>query len=1136
MEAQLSHEQITSNKLPLNLNDRGNKAYPDTLPGMYWDFNGALPAAWTIVDNTSNNFVWTWSDIGAIGAYTGTPTWDTPIPPLASSTGGNGFMLFQADNYNTDQGTGASVATPVNHDSYIQTEVLDFSGINSVILNFQQRFRVCCIFSSTSDLYVSVSNDGTTWTDYEVGSPYAEINNNSSQPNDVTDVSLNISNAAANQSTVYIRFHIRGLSHYYWMIDDVAITEGAQFDLVIEDYYNNFFTLNSGSYSQIPQAQAMNGYIGWKAAVFNNGAQDLNNVVLNTEVLLNGVPVFNASSNAESPVSLLPALAIGIEDSLSRDTINLLNDDFYIPSLGLDSSFAACYLGTYDVTWIAEMDETDENPLNNIVNTSFTVNDSVYARDNGIIAGSGSVGPQTWVNGGNDGDFFGVRYEVMDPTGLYSEANSISMYIKPSTSVNANAPTIRGSIWMYDGFSYSEILTTDFYTITQTDTSTWLTLPFVKDGFSEFLMKGDFIVAIEVLNYNGGDFYIGEDITTKQVSLATLWYMATESEFYSYGNYSSTPMIRLNFDPETFVIIANPNIISGKVVIDDNCIMDGTEQAMEGFIVKTVPNNFYGITDSSGAFTILTDTGTYQVEQVIPVTNSLFINPLCPIPNYHTVHFDSLGMDTTGIDFHNEAIACPYLTIDINSNRRRRCFTNNTYVHYCNDGYADASGVEVYVQFPDYVIFVSANYPYTIDTLGNYVFDIGTLAHGDCGDIHIIDSVACINGITGLTQCTEAWITPPNDCVNSLDTAAYNAWDKSSVMVEGECIGDTIIRFTITNTGDLGNGDMQIASEYRVYRNTLLVLTNTFQLLGQEVLIIDIPADGATYRLEADQHPMHPGNSHPNETIENCGNPYNSTGFVNIFPMDDADAEIEIDCMEIIDSYDPNDKSVSPQGITANNYLMPGTVLDYVIRFQNTGSDTAFTVVVIDTLSAHLDVSTFQQGICSHPYTLDVKGQGSPILTFTFNNINLEDSTSNEPNSHGFIKFKIAPYDSIPMGTAIENTAHIYFDYNLPIVTNTTFVTISDTIIHGYPLVIHEIENQIGLKVFPNPFSEKIELVFEKHAIYEIRIIDLLGKEVFKTNVTGTRHSLSTSALPSGTYLLQVISENGIGIKKIVKQ
>ncbi len=500
--------------------------------------------------------------------------------------------------------------------------------------------------------------------------------------------------------------------------------------------------------------------------------------------------------------------------------------------------------------------------------------------------------------------------------------------------------------------------------------------------------------------------------------------------------------------------IADPNIISGKVLIDDNCEIDGAEQGVEGIIVKTEPENYYGITNSLGEYTISTDTGTYNVEQVFPNRNGLLINSLCPEAGYHTVNFGTLAQDTTGIDFFNEIIECPYLTVDLNSNRRRRCFQNHTYVSYCNEGLINASGVEVHIQFPEYVNLLTADYLYTVDGDGNYVFDIGDLAQGECGSIHIVDSVSCEDGIMGLTQCTKAWITPVNDCVFSQDTLVTSQWDKSSVMVEGECVDNSIVNFTITNTGDYGEGDMQSTSEYRIYADNELVYTGTFQLNGGEELVIEVPANGQTIRLEADQHPAHPGNSHPRETIEACGDGGEpiSLGFVNAASMDDADMDIEIDCMEIIDSYDPNDKSVSPQGITDNNYLMPGTTLEYLIRFQNTGSDTAYNIVVVDTLSEYLDISTIQWGINSHQYTIDVSGQGQPILEFTFNDINLPDSTTNEANSHGFVKFKIAPYDTLVNGTEIQNTADIYFDYNLPIRTNIAQIIISDTVITGTPI------------------------------------------------------------------------------------
>ncbi|MBK9490010.1 MAG: hypothetical protein IPO07_15465 [Haliscomenobacter sp.] len=55
-----------------------------------------------------------------------------------------------------------------------------------------------------------------------------------------------------------------------------------------------------------------------------------------------------------------------------------------------------------------------------------------------------------------------------------------------------------------------------------------------------------------------------------------------------------------------------------------------------------------------------------------------------------------------------------------------------------------------------------------------------------------------------------------------------------------------------------------------------------------------------------------------------------------------------------------------------------------------------------------------------------------------FKNINLPDSTNNEPESHGFVSFRIKDRSGLAEKTTIDNTAYIYFDQNPAIVTNTT--------------------------------------------------------------------------------------------------
>ncbi|MEM1319260.1 MAG: FG-GAP-like repeat-containing protein [Bacteroidota bacterium] len=135
---------------------------------------------------------------------------------------------------------------------------------------------------------------------------------------------------------------------------------------------------------------------------------------------------------------------------------------------------------------------------------------------------------------------------------------------------------------------------------------------------------------------------------------------------------------------------------------------------------------------------------------------------------------------------------------------------------------------------------------------------------------------------------------------------------------------------------------------------------------------------------------------------------------------------------------DPNDKLVSPNRLDdyPENYTLFGEELEYTIRFQNTGNDTAFNVVITDQLDANLDWNSLEIIGASHAYTSSLDSSG--LLTFEFRNILLPDSTTNEPLSHGYVSFRISPKEGLSEMTIIENTAAIFFDFNAPIITNTT--------------------------------------------------------------------------------------------------
>lgn len=150
--------------------------------------------------------------------------------------------------------------------------------------------------------------------------------------------------------------------------------------------------------------------------------------------------------------------------------------------------------------------------------------------------------------------------------------------------------------------------------------------------------------------------------------------------------------------------------------------------------------------------------------------------------------------------------------------------------------------------------------------------------------------------------------------------------------------------------------------------------------------------------------------------------------FVDLYPNDNM---MTIPLM-VLNSYDPNEKTVYPIG----DLLYPYTdYLSYTIHFQNTGNAPAFNILIADTLEENLDTSTFLLVANSHPVSISQNGN---ILHFEFNNILLPDSASNEPNSHGFVQFKIKPISNLITNTNIHNRAAIYFDFNDPIITNQT--------------------------------------------------------------------------------------------------
>ena len=142
-------------------------------------------------------------------------------------------------------------------------------------------------------------------------------------------------------------------------------------------------------------------------------------------------------------------------------------------------------------------------------------------------------------------------------------------------------------------------------------------------------------------------------------------------------------------------------------------------------------------------------------------------------------------------------------------------------------------------------------------------------------------------------------------------------------------------------------------------------------------------------------------------------------------------------------AYDPNDKLVEPSFEEHDNYTLFGDSLVYTLRFQNTGTDTAFNILLTDDLDENLDRSSFEVIAASQPY--EAKIDSEKRLSFYFNDILLPDASTNEPGSHGFVKYRVLPEGDLPENQPIHNKADIYFDFNPPIRTNmVTNITVSE--------------------------------------------------------------------------------------------
>ncbi|MCP4122693.1 MAG: T9SS type A sorting domain-containing protein [Bacteroidetes bacterium] len=218
-------------------------------------------------------------------------------------------------------------------------------------------------------------------------------------------------------------------------------------------------------------------------------------------------------------------------------------------------------------------------------------------------------------------------------------------------------------------------------------------------------------------------------------------------------------------------------------------------------------------------------------------------------------------------------------------------------------------------------------------------------------------------------------------------------------------------------------------------------------------------------------------------------------------------------------SFDYNDKQVYPIGQgPAGIVPLTTDLFTYTIRFQNVDTDTAFNIVVLDTMDTDLDLQSFQLVDASHDNNFHLTEEG--IATWAFDNIGLPDSTTDLDGSNGYIQYSIEPANNVT-GIQVTNEAYIFFDFNAPVKTRTTVNTFDVALSSNA-------QNHLSTKIYPNPSTQYLEVSIKNPGNEKVRfeLYSTDGKLILIEEFYGETLQIKRNGLLSGTYSFYMDSGN----------
>ena len=631
------------------------------------------------------------------------------------------------------------------------------------------------------------------------------------------------------------------------------------------------------------------------------------------------------------------------------------------------------------------------------------------------------------------------------------------------------------------------------------------TLPVVDNAGHIFLHDAFDGVILESVDggrtFNALPYLTGSFAGSLLIDTAQRLYLRTEGG----GIYRSNR-------PTTTVKLLQGSVFHDR---DLDCLFAAPDTLLSDQLVAAVKTGStvatYGNVDGAGRFTLPVDTGDYRV--TVAHTNLYWesCETLVSIPNDTTLGVvDSVGV---GLRIHTD---CPLTGVYVVAPRLRRCFSNPVYVHYFNEGALPTDTARITLTLDSLLSLDTAYLPIASQSGNMYTFDLGHLDPFQQGSFTLYCMPDCATPL-GYILCVEARITPGEICP---------PFQGPQLRATGECLGDSV-RFRIDNTGAAAMSTPQpwyLVDPEDPGASFTILQTGAVQLGAGESFSLTAPSGYRELVFNALQDPGYLFNQVSRVIVQGCG--FGGVPLSVIRPGRD-DHFAERYCLRVQGAYDPNDKTGFPEGLGDKHYIERGEPVEYLIRFQNTGTDTAFNVSVRDTLSDWLDPASARLGVSSHPCRLQVAPNGA--LLFAFEQILLPDSNANEAASHGFVYFSVLPRAGLPKGAAIRNRAAIYFDFNDPVLTNETLHTVG---VPGVSAVPPGPPVPPAASVAPNPMRSAAVLRIAARrpapgGRCTLELFDTAGRCRLRQVFSGAQTTVLRGDLPAGLYFFTVKTENG---------